>query len=68
MIRGERVSKQLPGVAFEFTEDLRGELMIRGAERRDPGSEGERSPVTQVSREAYEFFSLSLADFGLETS
>ena len=42
--------------------------MVLLAERRDPGLERKRFPVTQVSREAYEFFSLSLADFGLLTS
>ena len=42
--------------------------MVGGAERCDPSRVGKRSPVAQVSREAYEFFSRALADLGLLTS
>ena len=42
--------------------------MVGAAERRDPARERKRFPVAQMSREAYEFFSLALADFGLLTS
>ena len=42
--------------------------MVGGAERCDPSRVRKRGPVAQVSREAYEFFSLALADFGLLTS
>ena len=42
--------------------------MVALTERSDPGPERQRLPVAQVSREAYEFFSRSLADFGLLTS
>ena len=68
MIRCQGLAKQFLGIAFEFSENLRGELMVLLAERRDPGREGERSPVDQMIREAYEFFSLAWADFGLLTS
>ena len=68
MIGRERVSKQLSGVAFEFAENFRGELVVLLAERCYPGRERKRFPVTQVSREGDEFFSRSLADFGFDTS
>ena len=53
MIRCQGLAKQFFGIAFEFSENLRGELMVLLAERRDPGREGERSPVDQMIREAY---------------
>ena len=68
MIGRQHVEEQLAGVAFEFTENVGWEFVVGGAERRDPGRVGERSPVAQVSREAYEFPSRALADLGLLTS
>ena len=68
MIGAERVSKQLPGVALQLAEDLRRQLVVPLAERRDPASERKLSPVDEMRREAYEFFSRALADFGFETS
>ena len=64
----EGVPKQFSVVAFEFAEDFAGELVVLIAERRDPSLEWKGCPVAQMSREAYEFFSLSFADFGLDTS
>ena len=68
MIGRQDVEEQLTGVAFELTENCGWELVVGGAERRDPRRIRKRSPVAQVSREAYEFFSRALADFGLLTS
>ena len=68
MIGRERGEEQLSRVAVQFTEYFGWQLVIRGAQRRDPGLEREWSPVAQVSREGYEFFSLAWADFGLLTS
>ena len=68
VIGAERVSKQLPGVAFEFAENLRGELVVLLAQRGDPRFKRQWIPVAQVSREVYEFFSRALADFGFDTS
>ena len=68
MIGRENVKEQLAGVAFELTENVGWEFVVGVAERCDPGRVWERSPVAQVSREAYEFPSRALADFGLLTS
>ena len=68
MIGSQDVEEQLAGVAFKFSENVGWKFVVGGAERCDPSGVGERSPVAQVSREAYEFFSLSLADLGLLTS
>ena len=68
MIGRERAAKQFLGVAFEFSENLRGEFVVLLTQRRDPGLEREWGPVAQMSREVYEFFSRALADFGLLTS
>ena len=68
MIGGEGVSKQLGGVALKFAENVRWKLVVLLAERRDPASKRKWSPVDEMRREAYEFFSRALADFGLLTS
>ena len=68
MIGRQDVEEQLAGVAFKLTENVGWEFVVCGAERCDPGRVWERSPVAQVSREAYEFPSRALADFGLLTS
>ena len=68
MIGGENVKEQLAGVAFKFTENVGWKFVVGRAERCNPGRVWERGPVAQVSREAYEFFSRALADFGLLTS
>ena len=68
MIGCEHVEEQLSRVAVQFTKHLGWELAVRGAERREPGLEREWSPVNEMRREGYEFFSLDSADFGLLTS
>ena len=68
VIGGQHVPEQFGGVALQLAENLRGELVVALAQRGDPRFKREGFPVTQVSREAYEFFSRSLADFGLLTS
>ena len=68
MIGRERGVEQFGSVAFQLAENFRGEFVVLLAQRGDPGAERQRFPATQVSREGYEFFSRSLADFGLLTS
>ena len=53
VIGGQHVPEQFGGVAFQFAEELRGELVVLLAQRRDPGREREGFPAGQVSREAY---------------
>ena len=52
MIGRQDVEEQLTGVAFELTENCGWELVVGGAERRDPSRVWKGSPVAQVSREA----------------
>ena len=68
VIGGQHVQEQIGGVAFEFAENFRGEFVVLLAQRSDPRFKRQGIPVTQVSREVYEFFSRASADFGFDTS
>ena len=68
MIGREHGEEQIARVAVQFTKHFGWQLVIRGAQRRDPGLEREWSPVDEMRGEGYEFFSLAWADFGLLTS
>ena len=68
MIGSQDVEEELARVTFELTENCGWELVVCGAERSDPSRVWKGSPALQVSREAYEFFSRAMADFGLLTS
>ena len=52
MIGRQDVEEQLAGVTFKFSENCGWELVVGGAERRDPSRVWKRGPVAQVSREA----------------
>ena len=47
----DHIAKQVFGIAFQLTNNLRGELVVLLAERSDPGRERKWLPVAQVSRE-----------------